>query len=66
MEIKACKSSKTIKIDDYTAISIICALNEAIDVNKNYGFNATAERLKEIHNALIEAYSVINPKAFKK
>jgi len=64
MKITACKSSKTIKMDDYTAISIICALNEAIDANERLGFNATAEHLKEIHDSLYDAYKVINPKAF--
>ena len=51
-------------MDDYTAISIICALNEAIDANERLGFNATAEHLKEIHDSLYDAYKVINPKAF--
>ena len=66
MKITACKSSKTVKIDDYTAISIICALSEAIDFNKNCGFDATAEHLEEIQNALRKAYATINPKAFSK
>lgn len=65
MKITACKSSKTIKIDGYTAISIMCALSVAIDVNKNYGFDASAECLKEIQNKLKEAYSIIYPKTFK-
>jgi len=64
MIVSAIKSSKSIKIDDYTAIKIICALDAAIDYNSMLGYDATAEDLVNVRNALNKAYCVINPNAY--
>lgn len=66
MTINAIKSSKTIKIDDYTAIKIICALHQAEDANRNMGFTATADDLVKVRDALRKAYCIINPNAYCK
>ena len=66
MKINAIKSSKTIKIDDYTAIKIICALHQAEDVNRANGFTAIADDLVKVRDALREAYCIINPDAYRK
>lgn len=66
MKINAIKSSKTIKIDDYTAIKIICALQQAEYANRAAGFTETADDLKEVRDALRKAYCIINPNAYCK
>lgn len=64
MKITAIKASKEIRIDDYTAIKIIVALDEAIDFNRMMGYSATAEDFVNVRNALTKAYCVINPDAY--
>ena len=59
--ITAYKTSKTIKIDDDTALTILCALYEAERRYNEVGCNSLARSVVEIRDILSDAYHSINP-----